>query len=144
MKGIIDGFGIIRGGFVLFNSNSMPVVGTKIKVEYPDGTQEYRVWEGVPLRDENGNLAVFYRECDPDEDLERLMDVYYVVQSYVLHGRFSDIGLLIRMHLEHTQNVSTLKTLLVATKSLKNNEHIAEVRVNLIEKFEKITGRKLV
>ena len=143
-EGIISGFGRIRNGFVLFNFNGMPLIGTKIKVEYGNGTQEYKTWNGVPFFDENGTTAILYRICDKDPEMEKHMDIYYVVQSYVLHDRFSDIATLIKTHIKYNENVGTIKTLLIATKKLKNHTAISELRDKLLQKFEKLTGKKAV
>lgn len=140
----ISEFEFIKNGFVCFNSKAMPPIGTKIKVEYEDLTQDYRFWYGDSLFNENGSNAIFYRISDEDKQIEKLMDLFFNIQSNLVYGYYGYVYNCMQVSLEENNDVNELKIILIATKKVKDHPNLKAVRDKIREKLEYLLGKKLV
>ncbi len=85
-------------------------------------------------------------ESNREKTIEaELLALHNKVKEYVdLHDNFSMLRKLLRLYNQESIEIAVLKTILVATKSFKNNDRIAPLRNDIKRILEKKLGQALI
>jgi hypothetical protein len=75
---------------------------------------------------------------------EKFSEIHDKIKSFVDVKDFNSVNEFIKSFLNNESSVGDLKSILVITKGLKDNEVICNTRKNIIELLESKIGQKLI
>ena len=106
----------------------------------PDGDYQYSFCDNYVNDDIYNDFQNFIVHANSQDEMECLIQVHNKIRDYIDAENFGVLRKFLRLYNHMSYDVSTLKTILVVTKSLKQHQEISELRGSIKALLEQKIG----